>query len=132
MNLEEIFEGFAPARYEPEVESRWGDTEMYQQSKLRTRAYKAEDWQAIKAEEDGVFNAGAALLASGVASDDLAVLDVIERHRQFIDRWFYPCSKEFQQNLADMWEGDERFKQSMDAYGQGLTDFLVQGIRSMR
>ena len=46
-------------------------------------------------------------------------MDVAERHRLSIDRWFYPCSPKMHYGLADMWEADRRFADNIDKYGAG-------------
>jgi hypothetical protein len=54
---------------------------------------------------------------------------VAERHRQAIDRWFYPCSYEIHRGLADLYEQDPRFAANIDKFGAGLTPFLAAAIR---
>ena len=44
-------------------------------------------------------------------------MDVAERHRLSVDRWFYPCSAQMHSGLADMWEADRRFADNIDKYG---------------
>jgi MerR family transcriptional regulator, thiopeptide resistance regulator len=129
MDLQNIFEGFDPSQYEPEVRERWGDTDAYAESAKRTMRYGKADWQAIMDEQDAIFKAAAGVFTRGLAVDDPQTLAVVERHRLFIDRWFYPCSIAFQSNLGVMWEADARFAATIDGYAEGLTAFLVTAIR---
>jgi hypothetical protein len=57
-------------------------------------------------------------------------MDLAERHRLSIDRWFYPCSVVMHLGLADMYESDHRFSENIDKHGPGLTMFLVEAIRA--
>jgi hypothetical protein len=57
-------------------------------------------------------------------------MDVAERHRRLIDRWFYPCGPVMHANLADLWEGDARFAARIDAHAEGLTPFLAAAVRA--
>ena len=57
-------------------------------------------------------------------------MDIAERHRLSIDRWFYPCSRAMHRGLASMYESDERFRKSIDKHGEGLTPFLAEAIRA--
>ena len=57
-------------------------------------------------------------------------MDIAERHRMSIDRWFYPCSCAMHRGLASMYESDDRFRQSIDKHGEGLTSFLAEAIRA--
>ena len=59
-------------------------------------------------------------------------MDIAERHRLSIDRWFYPCSHRMHRGLASMYEGDDRFRQRIDTHGEGLTPFLAEAIRATR
>ena len=57
-------------------------------------------------------------------------MDIAERHRLSIDRWFYPCSMVMHLGLADMYESDHRFGENIDKHGPGVTMFLVEAIRA--
>lgn len=130
MNMKEIFDGFDPAEHEQEAQARWGDTDAYQESARRSRGYRTEDWQRFKAENSEVMSDAASALSARRSSDDPEVMDIAERHRMLIDRWFYPCSKRMHENLADLYEADERFTASIDRFGAGLTPFLSAAIRA--
>ena len=69
-------------------------------------------------------------MKSGKKPEDEAVLDIAERHRLSIDRWFYPCSHAMHRGLADMYEADQRFRENIDKFGDGLTPFLSAAIRA--
>ena len=130
MNLKEIFDGFDPAKYEAEAKQRWGATDAYKESAKRTKNYTAEDWQRMKAEQDAIYQAAAGALAAGENPANDAAMDIAERHRLSIDRWFYPCSTAMHCGLADMYEGDVRFAENIDKYAAGLTPFFAAAIRA--
>jgi hypothetical protein len=128
--MERLFEGFNPAQYEEEARQRWGRTAAFAESQRRMRGYAPDDWKAIKAEQASIYaDAGAALKAGQPPGGD-AAMAIAERHRLSIDRWFYPCSHEMHRGLAAMYESDERFRQSIDAHGEGLASFLAEAIRA--
>lgn len=130
MNAKDLFDGFDPSVYEDEVKTRWGETDAYKESAKRTRKYTPVDWQAIKAEQAAIYNDAATLMKAGKKATDKESMNVAERHRLSIDRWFYPCSHFMHGGLASMYESDERFSQSIDKHGEGLTGFLVAAIRA--
>jgi hypothetical protein len=130
MDMKQIFDGFDPAEYEQEAKQRWGETDAYKESARRTKQYKPEDWRQMKEEYDSIMNDAAAALRSSLAADDSAVMDIAERHRLSIDRWFYPCSARMHAALADMYEADHRFAHSIDKYAPGLTPFFSAAIRA--
>lgn len=130
MDLKQIFDGFEPKQYETEAEQRWGDTDAYKESMKRTKRYTKEDWQRCAVEQSGVYSDAFQLKQAGKAPDSPEAMDVAERHRLAIDRWFYPCSYTMHAGLADMYEQDSRFAENIDKHGAGLTPFLSAAIRA--
>jgi DNA-binding transcriptional MerR regulator len=125
MDEKALFEGF-----EAEAEGRWGDTEAFAESRRRTKAYTPEDWKRHAAEQAAVYEAAAALLKAGAAPGSPEAREVAERHRELIDRWFYPCGPAMHAALADLYEADARFAANIDKFGAGLTPFLAAAIRA--
>jgi hypothetical protein len=48
----------------------------------------------------------AAALADGVAPDAKATIELAERHRRHIARWFYDCSSAMHRRLGQMYVAD--------------------------
>jgi MerR family transcriptional regulator, thiopeptide resistance regulator len=67
---------------------------------------------------------------SGAAADGDEAMAVAERHRLSLDRWFYPCAPKMHAGLADMYDADARFAESIDRYAQGLTPWWAAAIRA--
>ncbi len=130
MTGKDMFEGFEPEKYEAEAKQRWRETDAYKESARRTRKYGDKDWTAIKVESNAIFSDAAAAMKAGTKSDSPAAIALAERHRRHIDRWFYPLTPAFHTNLADMWEADERFKNNIDKFGEGLTAWLANAARA--
>ncbi len=55
-------------------------------------------------------------------------MDVAERHRALIDRWFYPCSHEMHANLAEMYVADPRFTEHYESRVTGLTAYVRDAV----
>jgi len=123
-------DGFENGPYEDEARERWGDTEAFKESARRTKRYKPEDWAKIKAEGEGVEAAMAALLSAGEAADGPKAMDLAERARLHIDRWFYPCSRGMHAALADMYTADARFAAHYEERAAGLAAFVADAIRA--
>jgi MerR family transcriptional regulator, thiopeptide resistance regulator len=130
MDLEEIFDGFDPSQYEEEAKQRWGHTDAYKESARRTKSYTKEDWSKLKDEQAAIYADAFAAREADKSPDDAAVMDIAERHRLSIDRWFYPCGREMHCRLADLYESDSRFAANIDKFGAGLTAFLAAAIRA--
>jgi len=130
MNMKDLFQGFDPSRYEDEAWRRWGTSDAFVEAGKRTRRYTPAHWKALMAEQTAIYDQAYAALQAGKTPTDEAVMDIAERHRLSIDRWFYPCSHRMHRGLASMYEGDDRFRQSIDTHGEGLTTFLAEAIRA--
>ena len=133
MSKEEItslFDGFDPSLYESEVKERWGKTDAYKESARRTSKYTKADWERYKAESYAIMADAAQLFRSGASADGEGAMAVAERHRLSLDRWFYPCAPEMHAGLADMYEADARFAESIDKYAPGLTPWWSAAIRA--
>lgn len=125
-----LFDGFDPSLYEDEVKQRWGQTDAYKQSAQRTSQYTKADWERYKEESHAIMVDAAQLFRSGQSSEEDAAMAVAERHRLSIDRWFYSCGRKMHAGLADMYEADARFAESIDNYAPGLTAWWSAAIRA--
>jgi DNA-binding transcriptional MerR regulator len=130
VDFKKIFDGFDPATYEAEAAQRWGDTDAYKISARRTKSYTEADWQRIKSEQSAICTDALRAMNDGVQPNEQRAMDVAERHRLSIDRWFYPCSAAMHCGLADMWEADRRFADNIDKHGAGLTQYLAAAVRA--
>ena len=130
MDMKQIFDGFEPSQHEAEAKQHWGRSDAYQESQRRTKDYSEDDWKQLKAEQAAIYADAALAQAAGKKPSEEAVMDIAERHRLSIDRWFYPCSVAMHLALANMYEGDHRFSENIDKYGPGLTPFLALAIRA--
>lgn len=129
VDLKRIFDGFDPEKYEIEAEQRWGGSDAFEESKRRTARYTEADWQRLKAEQAAIYADAFAALQAGKSPAAAEPVAIAERHRQSIERWFYPCSFEMHRALSEMYEQDRRFAENIDKYGAGLTSYLAQAIR---
>lgn len=125
---EELFDGFDAHAHE--AKAKWGQTEAYAESARRTAGYGPAEWQALKVEQEAIYRDLFAAKTAGHAASHPDVQAIVERHRQSIDRWFYPCDRAMQTLLAATYEADARFAANIDRFGEGLTSFLVAAIRA--
>ena len=126
----ELFGDWLPEEYEAEAEERWGDTEAWEQSQRRTRAYTKDDWVRIKAEGEDVESRMAAALRSGVPADSPEAMDLAEEHRQQISRNFYDCGPEMHAGLGRMYVEDERFTAHYEQIAPGLAQWVSTAVQA--
>jgi DNA-binding transcriptional MerR regulator len=130
VDMKKIFDGFDPDKHADEAKQRWGHTDAYKLSMRRTQSYTEADWTRMKDEQNAIYADAVVAMTSGKGPSDPAAMDVAERHRLSIDRWFYPCGTQMHCGLADMYEADSRFRECIDKHSPGLTAFLSAAIRA--
>ncbi|BBC35559.1 Transcriptional activator TipA [Streptomyces graminofaciens] len=128
---EEKFEVFGdkdPEEHAEEAERRWGGTEAYAESQRRAASYTKDDWKRMQAEVASWGERYDALMAVGEPATGQRAMDMAEEHRQHITKWFYECTYEIHQGLAEMYVSDERFKEFYDSMRPGLAEHLREAI----
>lgn len=133
MSKEEMFEVFGdydPTQYEEEAKDRWGDTEAYKVSTARAKKYGKAQWAAIKAEGDENMRRMIELFDAGAAPDSAEAMDVADAARLQIDKWFYPCSRQMQCALGEMYIADARFTAYYDQHREGLAQWFHDAIQA--
>jgi DNA-binding transcriptional MerR regulator len=120
----EVFGDFDPAAHADEAERRWGRTEAYRESQRRVASYGKAEWQQINDASAEIERELAATHAAGVAADDAQAMDLAERHRRHIGRWFYDCSHAMHVGLTQMYVDDARFAEHYEAIAPGLAAYV--------
>jgi MerR family transcriptional regulator, thiopeptide resistance regulator len=128
--MREVFGSFDPGQHADEAEERWGGTEAYRESQRRAASYDKAKWLEIRDEADAIHRELAAALADGQPADGPAAMDLAERHRQHIGRWFYDCTVEIHAGLAEMYVADPRFAQTYETIAPGLSRYLRDAIQA--
>ncbi|GAA4585049.1 MerR family transcriptional regulator [Planotetraspora phitsanulokensis] len=126
----EVFGDFDPDEHAQEAEERWGGTDAFEQSRRRTAAYTKEDWLKIQEEAGAVVRDFAAAFEGGVPADGAQAMDVAERHREHISRWFYNCSLEMHRGLSDMYVADPRFAANYEQVAEGLAAYIRDAVHA--
>jgi hypothetical protein len=126
--LRELF-GDGYDRLAAEAEERWGDTEAWRQSTERTATLSREQWADLRAQGQEITEDFAAALRLGVPPDDPQALNIAERHRRSLER-FYDCPPDFHRDLADLYVGDRRFAAAFDAVEPGLAAYVRDAVHA--
>ena len=126
----ELFGEDFKEEYQEEARERWGDTEAWRQSQQRTSQYTKADWQAIKAEVDGINARLVEALQAGEPADSPAAMDAAEAHRQHITRWFYDCPAEMHACISEMYVSDPRFTKTYEDMAPGLAQYVRDAVHA--
>lgn len=126
MKNEEMFDGFDDTKiedYKREAREKWGNTNVYKESELRTSKYSKADWDEIKVKSNDIFNSLAILMEEGRKPADSGVQEQIDRWFTLINEKYYACTPEVFRSLADMYVTDKRFMKTYDSIRPGLAEF---------
>ncbi|GAA4529252.1 MULTISPECIES: MerR family transcriptional regulator [Nonomuraea] len=124
----ELFGAFTPEDHDAEVERRWGGSAAYEQSRRRVASYTRADWLELKAEAEAISRGLAAACEAGLPPDGEHAMDLAERHRGHISRWFYTCTFEIHRGLGELYVSDPRFTATYETLAPGLAAFLRSAI----
>lgn len=113
-----------------EAKQRWGDTEAWKQSQRRTASCTKQDWLEIQAEVTAINTELAAAMRAGVPADDPRAMELAERHRQHICRWFYDCGYDMHRCLAQLYLADQRFARNYDDMAPGLAQYMHDAMNA--
>jgi hypothetical protein len=119
---------FNPAAYEEEARQRWGDTDAYQESKRRTARYAKQDWDQIRSESEDINSAFVELMKAAAPAAGVEAMDLADRHRAHISKWFYRCTPEIHAGLGHMYVADARFTENIDKTAPGLAKYMSDAI----
>jgi MerR family transcriptional regulator, thiopeptide resistance regulator len=111
-----------------EAEERWGDTDAWRESRRRTASYTKQDWIAIKAEADANITGFADAIRAAEPPTGGTAMDLAEKHRQHLSRWFYNCGYGLHRGLAELYVSDPRYVASYDEIAPGFSRYVHDAI----
>ena len=124
----ELFGDFDVDSYAEAARERWGKTVAYKEVRRRTAGYRATDWRAIRSGAGDIEADLAAVLAAGEPAHGERAMDLAERHRAHIGRWFYECPPEAHRRLGELYVADWRITKPFEEVAAGLAEFFRDAI----
>ena len=67
-------------------------------------------------------------MTTGQPPTSEVAMDLAERHRQHISRWFYDCGYAVHRGLAEMYVADPRFSEAYDRLTPGLSRYVREAV----
>lgn len=124
----EVFGSFVLEDNATRAEERWDGSELWQQQKLRTSTYSAEDWQEIRSEQSHIHQRLLDAMNAGVPATDPTVMDVAEEHRLHLHQRFHDCNHDTHRSLAKSYLANERIGLNFDDVAPGLSRYIHDAI----
>lgn len=113
-------------QYATEVQERFGKTDAYAESEVKTAQYGKAQWQQISTEGADLLQGFADCKIN--APDSEAAQGLVKQWQNFITAKFYHCTKEILSCLGQMYVGDSRFTENIDRHGDGTAAFMAKAI----
>ena len=114
--------------YGTEARSRWGNTDAYREHEQKTENYTKEKWAEANDGLMSIFAELAACKDSGASADSAEAQALVAKLQAHITANYYTCTDEILAGLGKMYVADERFKKSIDKYGDGTAEFVADAI----
>ena len=122
MTTEEMFDGFAHARYEPEARERWGD-EAVNHSNANWERLGADGKQRHMREDQRIVEALGAAARVKLAPDSDEVQEVAAQHYAWVSAIWTPNAEAYV-SLTQMYVDDDRFRSHYDEITTGAAALL--------
>ncbi|MFI9718595.1 MerR family transcriptional regulator [Streptomyces sp. NPDC052396] len=119
--------------YATEADLKWRHSEGHQRSMASAAAHSKEDWQRLMAEAADWREELRAAFDAGEPADGVRAMELAERHRQHIARWFTPCPYEMHLRIAEDFATDARAFALLVPPSQqrpGLAGYLHRAVRA--
>lgn len=115
--------------YKIEALRYWGATDVYREHVQKTKNYTKEKWAEENDGLMGIFAEFAACKNSGASADSAEAQALVAKLQAHITENYYTCTDEILAGLGKMYVADERFKKSIDKYGEGTAEFAAETIK---
>ncbi|WP_086870744.1 MerR family transcriptional regulator [Streptomyces viridochromogenes] len=94
--------------YATEARLKWRDSPGHKESMARAAAHTKEDWRRLMNEAAVWREELLAAFDAGEPADGERAMDLAERHRRHIGRWFTTCPPDMHRRIADDFAADRR------------------------
>ena len=116
-------------KYETEARERWFETAAYREHEQKTKNYSKEKWAEANDGLMAIFAEFAACKQSGTDTVSSEAQELVAKLKAYITSNYYICTDDILAGLGEMYVADERFKKTIDKYGEGTAEFAAEGIR---
>ena len=114
--------------YSTEARFRWGNTDAYSEHEQKTKNYTKEKWAQANDGLMAIFAEFAVCKQNGAEADSNEAQALVAKLQAHITENYYTCTDEILAGLGKMYVDDERFKKSIDKYGEGTAEFAADAI----
>ena len=114
--------------YDTEARERWGNTDAYREHEKKTKNYTKEKLAEINGGLMAIFAEFAKRKNDEFVANSPEVQSLVVKLQEYITQNYYTCTNEILAGLGKMYVADERFKESIEKYGEGTAEFASEAI----
>ena len=115
-------------KYFNEVKDTWGNSASFKEYEEKTKSYSKDKWNNISLEINEIFNKFACLLRNNYQPNSNETQELVKELQLYISNSFYECTNEILYNLGLMYVTDLRFKNNIDKFSDGNSEYIKSAI----
>ena len=127
-NVMNAFDNSEFEKHKAEAKERWGQTQAYQQYEAKTKDYSQQNFDALAAEMDAIFQAFAQCMNRGETPVSDQAQHLVKQLQKHITQNYYNCTNQILAGLGQMYVADDRFRQNIDRHADGTATFVCEAI----
>lgn len=119
--------------YATEARLKWADSAGQREAMARAAAHTKEDWRQLMAEAAAWRGELLAAYDAGEPGDGQRAMDLAEKHRRYVTRWFTTCPPDMHRRIADDVVADPRAFALVVPPSQqrpGLASYLCKAVHA--
>ena len=118
------------AAHQSEAEERYGDTDDWRESRVRTASWQAADWRQNAERFQDIECRMIDAICDGAAPDSERAAGLVEEHREALSE-FFPVTPAKHYIMSRGYIHDERFREHYDSQQVGFAQWLADAIEAV-
>ncbi|MFT4148180.1 MAG: MerR family transcriptional regulator [Micrococcaceae bacterium] len=127
MTNDELFDGFDHEQYRDEAIEKYGKDEV-QKSEDNWNKMSKQEQEAHTQMHNDACKALTELREAGAPADSEEAQEQVARHYKWVSKFWRPNAEAYK-GLGQMYVDDPRFAKTYNNYGEGLAEYLNEGIK---
>ena len=118
------------AAHQSEAEERYGDTDDWRESRVRTASWQSADWRQNAERFQDIECRMIDAICDGAAPDSERAAGLVEEHREALSE-FFPVTPAKHYIMSRAYIHDERFREHYDSQQAGFAQWLADAIEAV-
>lgn len=115
-------------KYKEEVKEKWGETFAYKEYVIKTKDYSKDKFNNALEEMIDIFKEFGVCLENGEEPCSTQTQKLVLKLQNHLTENYYTCTNEVLKGLGIMYVSDLRFKNNIDKYSNGASEYISKAI----